>query len=77
MEKALDFETSIQSEMRMATMLGKHISMDAMRRASFEGDQVKFMQEQRKVLQNVGDLSQKNMYQFKQLQKQWEWKLVS
>ena len=63
MEKALDFETSIQSEMRMATMLGRHISMDAMRRASFEGDQVKFMQEQRKVLQNVGDLSQKNMYQ--------------
>ena len=63
MEKALDFESSIQGEMRMATMLGKHISMDAMRRASFEGDQVKFMQEQRKVMQQVGDLSQMNMYQ--------------
>ena len=31
MEQQLDFESSITNEMKMASMLGQHISMDAMR----------------------------------------------
>ena len=63
MEKSLDFETSITGEMRMASILGRHISMDAMRRASFEGDTMKFTKEAEKVLRSVGDLSEMNAYQ--------------
>ena len=78
MESALDFESSISNEMKMASMLGRHISMDAMRQAAFAGDQVKYMEEQQKVMGKIGDLSKMNMHQRKSIaQLLWEWKLVS
>ena len=67
MESALDFESSISNEMKMASMLGRHISMDAMRQAAFAGDQVKYMEEQQKVMGKIGDLSKMNMHQRKSI----------
>ena len=67
MESALDFESSISNEMKMASMLGRHISMDAMRQAAFAGDQVKYMEEQQKVMSEIGDLSEMNMHQRKSI----------
>ena len=67
MESALDFESSISNEMKMASMLGRHISMDAMRQAAFAGDQVKYMEEQQKVMGEIGDLSEMNMHQRKSI----------
>ena len=67
MEQQLDFESSITNEMKMASMLGQHISMDAMRQAAFAGDQVRYMEEQQKVMAQIGDLSEMNMYQRKSI----------
>ena len=67
MEQQLDFESSISAEMKMASMLGRHINMNAMREAAFAGDQVRYMEEQQKVMADIGDLSEMNMYQRKSI----------
>ena len=63
MSKALDIESSITDEMRLASMMGQHISLDAMRRASFEGDAEQVMQEQLKALKQMGGTDAMNPYQ--------------
>jgi hypothetical protein len=69
MSQALDIESSISEEMRLASMLGKHINLNAMRRASFEGDAEKVMQEQLKALKNMGGTDAMNPYQLEQAAK--------
>ena len=69
MSQALDIESSISEEMRLASMLGKHINLNAMRRASFEGDAEKVMQEQLKALKNMGGTEAMNPYQLEQAAK--------
>lgn len=65
MESMLDFESSITKEMRMATMLGRHINLDSLRRASYEGNMVKYMAEESKILERIGDLTKMNSYERK------------
>jgi len=65
MESMLDFESSITKEMKMATMLGRHINLDSLRRASYEGDMVKYMAEESKILEGIGDLTKMNSYERK------------
>lgn len=67
MEQQLDFESSITNEMKMASMLGRHINMNAMREAAFAGDQTRYLAEQQKVMADIGDLSEMNMYQRKSI----------
>jgi head-tail adaptor len=59
----LDFQSSINAEMEMSTLLGKNINLQKMRQLAFEGDLEGMLKEQQKQLKNVGDITKMNAFQ--------------
>lgn len=56
--QTLDVESSIAKEMEARVLLGKNISLDALRFATLSGDGAKQQQEQLKIMEQMGDFSQ-------------------
>jgi len=65
MEQMLDFESSMNKEMQLSTMLGSHISMERLRQLSFAGDAEGVMKEQSRLLKSMGGLENMNALQKK------------
>ncbi len=65
MESMVDFESSMNKEMALSTMLGSHISMDRLRQLSFAGDAEGVMKEQSRLLKEMGGLENMNFLQRK------------
>jgi len=55
--QSLDIESSIAKEMEARVLLGKNISLDALRHATLSGDGVQMQQEQMKIMSQMGDFS--------------------
>lgn len=63
METMLDFESSINKEMKLSSLLGGHISMHKLRQLSFAGDAEGVAKEQLRLLQQMGGLENMNVFQ--------------
>ena len=59
----LDFQSSINAEMELSTLIGKNINLQKMRQLAFEGDLEGMLKEQQKQLRNVGDITKMNAFQ--------------
>ena len=59
----LDFQSSINAEMELSTLIGKNINLQKMRQLAFEGDLEGMLKEQQKQLKNVGDITKMNAFQ--------------
>jgi hypothetical protein len=63
MENMLDFESSINKEMKLSSLLGGHVSMHKLRQLSFAGDAEGVAKEQLRLLQQMGGLENMNVFQ--------------
>ena len=63
MENMIDFESSINKEMKLSSLLGGHISMHKLRQLSFAGDAEGVAKEQLRLLQQMGGLENMNVFQ--------------
>jgi hypothetical protein len=61
----LNFEQSITSEMKLASLVGRHVNLDRMRRFAIEGDMVGMQKEQLRIMKEAGGFDQMNMWQKK------------
>lgn len=66
-EKSLDFESSINAQMEASVLLGKQLNFDALRRAANSGDFNAVMEEQTKIMRQVGNLDNMSLLQKKKL----------
>lgn len=65
MASILEFDTSVNKEMEMSVLLGKHISLNSLRQAAYSGDALSYQTELQNVLERVGDLQGRSPFQIK------------
>jgi len=66
-EQLLDFENSITQQMEASVLIGKELNFDRMREASLAGDLNGVMEEQARIMREVGSLDGMNVLQKKAL----------
>ena len=66
-EKLLDFESSITSQMEASVLIGKELNFDRMREAALAGDLNGVMEEQARIMKEVGSMDGMNTLQKKAL----------
>lgn len=66
-EKLLDFESSITSQMEASVLIGKELNFDRMREAALAGDLNGVMEEQARIMKEVGSMDSMNTLQKKAL----------
>ncbi len=66
-ERLLDFESSITSQMEASVLIGKELNFDRMREAALAGDLNTVMEEQARIMKEVGSMDSMNTLQKKAL----------
>jgi hypothetical protein len=59
----LDFESSISSEMKLASMMGRHVNFGKMRQLAMEGDLAGMQKEQLRIMKEMGGYDKMNRWQ--------------
>ena len=59
----LDFESSISSEMKLASMMGRHVNFQKMRQLAMDGDLAGMQKEQLRIMKEMGGFDRMNRFQ--------------